>query len=159
MLTIVPCTLREANAFIRRHHRTHREAAGHKVIFGVAKNGRLVGVCIVGRPNARLLQEQNPLMAEVTRCCTDGTFDAASKLYANAWVAARAVGYRTLITYTLPSEGGPCLRALRQQGWKRVEDEDCNPLLFGGGKWSRQGRERDDGHPTEQKWMWKVTLD
>lgn len=156
-LVIVPCTLREANAFIVSYHRTHKEAAGHKAVFGVAKQGRLVGVAIVGRPNSCILQKKYPLMAEVTRCCTDGTFDAASKLYANSWVVARGLGYQTLITYTLPEEGGPCLRALKQQGWRLVEDDDGQPVLFGGGSWDREARPREDKHPQQGKWRWQVS--
>nr|WP_216624795.1 XF1762 family protein [Paenibacillus foliorum] len=54
---------------------------------------------------------------EVIRCCTDGTKNAASKLYAAAWHAARAMGYRRLVTYTLIEEPGTSLRAA---GWKRL---------------------------------------
>jgi hypothetical protein len=155
-LTVVPCTLREANAFIAQHHRTHKPAQGCKAVFAVAKEGKVVGVAVVARPRARRLD--NGSTAEVTRCCTDGTFDAASKLYAQAWVVARAIGYRRLVTYTLPSEGGACLRALKQQGWRLVEDKGGQPLLFGGGSWSREGRPREDAHPLEGKWRWEVSL-
>jgi hypothetical protein len=159
VLTIVPCTLRQANAFIRRHHRTHAKDQGCKAVFAAAEGSEVVGVCVVGRPRALKIQCGDPLAAEVTRCCTDGTFDAASKLYANAWVVARALGYRRLVTYTLPSEGGPCLRALKQQGWRRLENEHHQPLLFGGGSWDREYRPRVDAHPTEAKWRWEVSLD
>jgi hypothetical protein len=161
MLTVVPVTLKQVNAFLARHHRTHKRVVGFKAAFGLTAEpgGPLVAVCCVARPRSRQLQRKHPLMAEVTRCCTDGTFDAASKCYANAWVVARAIGYRTLITYTLPEEGGPCLRALRQQGWRRVENELHQPLLFGGGTWHREGRPREDAHPTDPKWRWEVTLD
>lgn len=157
MLTLTPCTLRQANAFIRRHHRTHRPARGAKCVFAAAMEGRVVGVAIVARPRARRLQ-QDGITAEVVRCCTDGTFDAASFLYARSWVAARALGYRRLVTYTLPQEGGPCLRALRQQGWRRLENEDGQPMLFGGGFWDREARPRADVHPTDAKWRWEVAL-
>lgn len=106
MLTIVPCTWKQAVAFIALNHRTHRPDQGAKAVFGVAQDGRLCGVCTVGRPRSRAICEADPLCAEVTRCCTDGTFNAASKCYSNAWLLARALGYRRLITYTLPSEGG-----------------------------------------------------
>ncbi len=106
-IAVVPCTRWQALAFIARHHRTHKADQGGKAFFGVAFEGRLCGVCIVGRPRSRRLQAREPLTAEVTRCCTDGTFDAASKCYANAWVLARALGYNKLVTYTLPSQGGP----------------------------------------------------
>jgi hypothetical protein len=158
VLRVVPCTRSQALAFIARHHRTHRRDQGGKAYFAVEQAGRLCGVCIVGRPRSRRLQQAEPHTAEVRRCCTDGTFDAASKCYSNAWVLARALGYRKLVTYTLPGEGGPCLKALKQQGWRRLENEDHEPLLFGGGEWSREGRVREDTHPKEAKWRWEVAL-
>lgn len=160
MLRIVPCTLGEANDFIERHHRTHKRETGCRGVFAVANGQGVVGVAVVGRPKSRVLQARYPFMAEVTRCCTDGTFDAASKAYSNAWLLARALGYRTLITYTLPEEGGPCLRALKQQGWRLVcDDEDGQPILFGGGSWDTPSRRREDKHPTTGKWRWQVSLD
>lgn len=103
-LSLVPVTLREASAFIRAHHRHHGAPRGWKFGIGCTTNDRLVGVITVGRPVARSLDDG--LTAEVNRCCTDGTPHVASKLYAAAWRAARAMGYRRLITYTLKSEGG-----------------------------------------------------
>ena len=38
---------------------------------------------------------------EVYRLCTDGSRNACSMLYAAAWRAARAMGYKRLITYIL----------------------------------------------------------
>jgi hypothetical protein len=67
------------------------------------------GVAIVGRPVAR--GADDGWTAEVTRCCTDGARNACSMLYAAAWRAVRALGYRKLITYTLAAEGGGSLRA------------------------------------------------
>ncbi|GLI00644.1 XF1762 family protein [Phytohabitans aurantiacus] len=58
----------------------------------------LVGVAIVGRPVARHLDDG--LTLEVTRVATDGHRNACSLLYAAAWHAAKALGYRRLITYT-----------------------------------------------------------
>jgi hypothetical protein len=41
-----------------------------------------------------------PTRVEVTRVATDGHRNACSLLYAAAWQAAKALGYRRLITYT-----------------------------------------------------------
>jgi hypothetical protein len=51
--------------------------------------------------------------AEITRCCVlENERNANSKLYAAAIRAARAIGYRRIITYTLPEESGASLKAV-----------------------------------------------
>lgn len=74
-----------------------------------------MGVAIVGRPVSRHLDDGWTL--EVNRLCTDGSRNACSALYAAAWRAARAMGYKRLVTYILESENGASLRAA---GWKCV---------------------------------------
>lgn len=108
-LTVVPVELAEANAFVAAHHRHHRPTVGHRFSIGANRDGRIVGVAIVGRPTSRGLQDG--WTCEVTRLATDGTANACSVLYAAAWRACRAMGYRRLVTYTLPEEGGTSLRA------------------------------------------------
>lgn len=144
MLTIVPTTLREANAFVRVHHRHHPVARGCVFVLAVADASRVRGIAIVGRPKARLAQDG--FTAEVTRVATDGARNACSMLYAAAWRAARAIGYRKLITYTLPEEGGASLRAA---GWKCLGEA-------GGGSWDRKARPRVDLHPTQTKIRWEA---
>jgi hypothetical protein len=54
-LTVVPCNLDEAKAFVAQHHRHHRPPVGHKFSLAVADEaGNVRAVCIVGRPVARL---------------------------------------------------------------------------------------------------------
>lgn len=115
-LKIVPLSLAEANEFVRRFHRHHKPVPGCKFCCGVAdENGEIHGVAIVGRPVARFLDDGWTL--EVNRTCTDGTRNANSMLYGACWRAAKAMGYRRLITYTLPEESGASLRAA---GWKCI---------------------------------------
>jgi hypothetical protein len=109
----------------------------------VADEEKVVGVIMVGRPVARHLDNGKTL--EVTRCCTDGTKNAASKLYGAAWSAAKALGFRRLITYTLSSEPGTSLRAA---GWKEL-------YKTSGGSWSVPSRPRIDKHPLGQKTIWE----
>lgn len=99
MLELIPMTLREANAFVEQHHRHHKPVVGHKFSIGVSDGEKVVGVAIVGRPVGRFLDDGWTL--EVTRLCTDGTHNACSMLYAAAWRAARAMGYRRVVTYIL----------------------------------------------------------
>jgi hypothetical protein len=144
VLSIVPIDFAEANEFVRLHHRHHKPCVGHKFSIGVTDGEKIRGVAIVGRPVARMLQDGWTL--EVNRCCTDGVKNACSMLYGAAWRAAKALGYRRLITYTLPEEGGISLRA---SGWKLVGKR-------GGGSWNVPSRPRVDKHPTQQKLLWEA---
>jgi len=67
-------------------------------------------------------------------------------LYAASWRAARAMGYRRLITYVLDTETGASVKAA---GWKCVGEA-------GGGSWGRASRPRVDLHPTQRKLRWEV---
>lgn len=107
----------------------------------------MVGVAIAGNPVARMLNDG--LTIEITRCCTDGTRNACSMLYGAVWRAARAMGFRRGITYTLPEEGGASLRAA---GWRLVGEA-------GGGSWDREGRPRTDKHPTQTKLRWEIVAE
>ena len=104
VLEIVPMTLREANAFVEQKHRHHGKVVGHKFSIGASNGKEIVGVAIVGRPVGRYLDDGWTL--EVNRLCTDGSRNACSMLYAAAWRATRAMGYKRLITYILDTEPG-----------------------------------------------------
>lgn len=142
-LEIVPIRFSEAAAFIDEHHRHHDPPAGWKFGCAVAKNGNIVGVATVGRPVSRVLDDGWTL--EVNRVATDGTRNACSALYAACWRAAKALGYRKVVTYTLPSESGSSLKGA---GWKCVGEA-------GGGSWNRKSRPRVDTAPTQRKIKWK----
>lgn len=144
-LELVPITLREACAFVRAHHRHHAAPRGCRFVFGAADDGVVVGVAIVGRPIARCLADQ--WTAEVTRLCVlESTRNACSLLYAACWRAARALGFRRLVTYTLPEEGGASLRGA---GWRVVGETRA-------GSWSRTSRPRVDEHPLQGKLRWET---
>lgn len=109
-LTIVPLTFRAAAEFVREHHRHNAPPTGHKFSIGVIDDiGTLRGVAMVGRPIARAFDDG--LTVEVNRTCTDGYPNANSALYGAAWRAARAMGYRRMVTYTQADETGASLRA------------------------------------------------
>lgn len=148
-LQIVPISLAEANAFVLEHHRHHAPMPGAKFCIAVCSESdqQVCGVVIVGRPIARLLDDGWVL--EVNRCCTDGTRNACSILYAAAWRAARALGYRSLITYTMESEGGASLRGA---GWRCLGQATSKP----GQGWSVPSRPRVDTHPLQQKLKWEA---
>ena len=140
----MPLPLDEANAFVRAHHRHHLPVVGAKFCLGVEAPTGIVGVAIVGRPVARHLDDGWTL--EVTRVATDGTRNAASALYGAARRATFALGYRTLVTYTLQTEPGTSLRAA---GWRVVGEVT-------GRSWSRPSRPRVDTHPLEPKLRWEA---
>jgi hypothetical protein len=106
----VPLHLREANNFVAQYHRHSLPTAGCKFALGAAHDGKLVGVAIAGRPVSRRLDDGKTL--EVLRVATDGTANACSFLYSRCARIARLMGYSTIITYTLESEGGASLRAV-----------------------------------------------
>lgn len=139
MLEITPITLREARAYVEQNHRHHDAPQGGIFAIAVAEVGTetVRGVAIVGRPVARMAADG--WTAEVVRVCTDGARNACSMLYGACWRASRAMGYRRLITYTLPEEGGA---SLRSAGFKLIGEA-------GGGSWSRRERPRIDTHPTQ----------
>ena len=118
-LELQPITYKEACEFITRHHRHHLPPQGWK--FGIAVNDgeKVVGVITVGRPVARHLD--NGYTLEVTRNCTDGTKNAASMLYGAAWRAAKALGYKRMITYILIEEEGTSL-PLMTSTWSAISN-------------------------------------
>lgn len=153
MLEIRPSSLKEANGYVSQFHRHNMAVVGHKFSLSCYEEDRLCGVAIVGRPVARRLDDGNTL--EITRVCTDGTRNANSILYGACARAAKALGYKKIITYTLKSESGASLRAV---GFKPTDN--C-----GGGGWDHPSRPREveqvtlfgtvQKYPTEQKIRWE----
>lgn len=137
-------TLREAKAFVERHHRSHSAPAGGLFAVGAHDGAHVRGVAIVGRPLARQLQDG--WTAEVTRLCTDGARNACSLLYGACWRAARALGYRRLVTYTRAEEGGASLRAA---GWRVVGETKAE-------QWHRAARPRVAEQPLQRKLRWEA---
>lgn len=146
-LRTVPIELEEANAVVEAWHRHHGRVPGHRFsIAAITVAGDLVGVCIVGRPVARMVNHRTTL--EVLRLATNGHPNACSILYAAAARAAKALGYDVIQSYILESEVGTSLAA---SGWERVR-------AAGGGEWSRPYRKREDTHPTEAKQLYRRVL-
>jgi hypothetical protein len=145
---ISPCNLDEAHAFVDQVHRHHKRTWGGKFAIACSSGDCVHDVVVVGRPVARLLDDGYTL--EVTRLATDGAKNACSMLYAAAWRATRAMGYRRLVTYILDTVPGITLRAA---GWKLIG-------RAGGGTWHRpaSGRPRVDKHPLQGKLRWEVSV-
>ena len=146
MLALTPISLREANAFVERNHRHHKGVTGHKFSIGCTRDGELVGVAIMGRPVSRYLDDG--LTLEVNRLCTTGAENACSMLYGAAARAARAMGYRKIITYTLDTEPGTSLRAA---GWQCAGPAD-------GERWTGKRRPAADLYPPQKKLRYEKQL-
>src|SRR5262245_57722600 len=118
----VPLTLREANAFVKEHHRHNAEVTGCRFAVGCEVDGKLVGVAVAGRPVARRLDDGRTL--EITRVCSTGERNVNSWLYARVARIARMLGYRRVITYSLEKESGASLRAVGARITGRVEPQE-----------------------------------
>lgn len=134
-MKIIPISLKTANNYVTDHHRHHKKCAGCKFCIGLQNDGdELIGVAICGRPVSRYLDDGWTL--EINRLCTDGTYNACSKLYGACIRIARNMGYKKIITYTLASEPGASLRA------SNFEYDG----VAGGKMWTGD-RKRDNGVP------------
>lgn len=133
-MKIVPMILREANDFVEKWHRhsSRTNNDGGKFAIGLEHEGQLVGVAIVGRPTARLLQVEGA--AELTRLCVsdDAPKGSGSKLYSRAKRIWQLMGGTTLHTYTLSKESGASMRGaglkepaadVKQEQWTRPSRE------------------------------------
>lgn len=143
-------TLKEAKEFVDRYHRHHRPPRGHKLSIGVRVKGTedLVGVAIVSRPVARMLDDGGDTL-EVSRTCTDGTRNANSALYGAVFRVCNELGARRVITYTQIGESGASLRAAgfvvvahrkAHDGWdrkSRPRDATKSPTNIGRTLWLR----------------------
>lgn len=138
--------LKTANDFVAKNHRHNKPVIQHRFSIGCYEGDTLVGVAIVGRPRARLIDQC--MTVEILRLCTDGTFNACSKLYTACMRSARELGYERIITYILETEPGTSLKA---SGFKYCYTNS-------GGSWDRPNRKREDTAPTIPKKLYEVIL-
>lgn len=140
-MTIIPISLKEANAYVTEHHRHHKAVVGCKFCIGLKEEDNLIGVAICGRPVSRYLDDGFTL--EINRLCTNGCRNACSKLYGACSRIAKEMGYKKIITYILESENGASLKA-------------SNFVCEGkaGGKMWTGVRCKDNGVPQELKTRW-----
>lgn len=147
MMELRPITQRAACEFVAMHHRHSKPPRGCLFALAAVADGETVGVAMVGRPVARMLQDG--LTAEVLRVCVlDGApKGACSFLYSRCDRAAKALGYRRVLTYTLDREGGASLRGA---GWRATGKVKH-------GEWSRRSRPRgSQAIYSEPKTRWEA---
>lgn len=148
-VAIVPTTQPKANDFVRQVHRHHDAIPGGFAWFCLAAvvGGLVRGVAIFGRPTNR--NNDDVQTVEALRVASDGTPNVCSALLAAGANAAKAIGARRVITYTLSAESGASLRGA---GWTCT---DANT----GRSWWASGKSRtpavDRPHMSESKARWE----
>lgn len=143
-LRVRPLSIKAAMKWARENHRHLKRVTGGLFAIGCEDEGGVLrGVAIVANP-ARLAQDG--WTAEVSRVATDGTRNACSFLYGRARRAAQLLGYRRLLTKSLPSESGASFRAIgaKHEGMTR------------GGEWSRPSRKRAPAEQSGPKHRWSL---
>lgn len=130
MLTIRPISIHAANVFVEQHHRHHGLKTGCRFAIAIYDGEQLHGVAICSNPVAR--NADDGLTLEVSRLCTDGTYNACSMLYGACARIAKDMGFRKIQTYILENESGTSLKA---SGWI-CEGEAGRPSW--GGQWASQ---------------------
>ncbi len=140
-----PISIKAAMRIVRDWHRHLDAPQGARFAIAAWHEERLVGVALGGNPPARM-DARDWQKVEIIRVATDGTPNACSFLYGKAKHAAQALGFRRVLTKTLPEESGASLRA--------VQAKECG--LTAGGSWDRVNRHRQDKAPTVQKLRWEL---
>jgi len=149
-LHIIPISIAKANEVVRSLHRHNKPVRIARFACACADEaGAIHGAAIVGSPSAKPLCDGFTI--EVLRVATDGTRNACSMLYAACIRAAKALGYRKAITYTLRSESGASLRAV---GFVMETD------TAGGRPWTTNKTRQRDAQPIclELKCRWSMAL-
>jgi hypothetical protein len=119
-----PITLREGRAFIAKHHRHSAAPLAWICGVGLEQDGELVAVACLERPKALALCDG--YTAEISRVCTLGAPNACSRLYSAMARAAKGLGYRRVVTYTLATEPGASPKASGFRAVACVSPEDWN---------------------------------
>lgn len=151
-LRLEAVTRKQAQAFIREHHRHNPPPPGDKYRVACFNGDHLVGVAMAGRPVARNIDASQVL--EVNRCCVHPDLNwqlvehACSMLYGACYRFAKDNGYHQLLTYTLQEEPGTSLIAA---GFKLAGTTK-------GGSWNSPSRPRVDKAPTgpKNRWIWNI---
>lgn len=133
-LRLRPYPIKHALPFVRAVHRRLPAIQGGMWSVAVEDATEIRGVAVVGRPNARMMDNGDRL--QVLRVAVIvGTPNGCSMLYGACSRAARSMGATDLFTYIHDDESGISLKA---SGW--VED---TAFESDGGEWSRPSRQRE----------------
>lgn len=143
-LTLRSCTVKQAQAWVKQHHRHLKKLGGARWAVAVhdADTDECLGVAVVTNGPAAWEGTHKANLARVA--VIDGVPNACSMLYGAVCRAAKALGYSEVWTYTLEDEQGTSLRAagFTFRGYTS------------GGSHSRVGRERSDPEQGGPKGRW-----
>ncbi len=152
VIDVVPVTFPIANRHVTKWHRHHAALPGGFAWFCVAAvvDGEVRGVAIAGRPTNR--NNDDGQTVEVLRLASDGTPNVCSALLGACARAAKAIGARRVITYTLTAETGASLRGA---GWV-CECADTGVSWWGHAGTRTPAVKRD--HMAQSKSRWGVVF-
>ena len=154
MLTVLPIPVKRALQWCAEVHRRLPRLQGAMWAIAALRDARIVGVAIVGRPTARMLDSANmlpqPALSILRVACNPDDKDpdhqdsqgrphkgANSILYGACARAARTMGCTDLSTYIHHDESGISLRAA---GWIKDTEHESR-----GGTYDRPSRARAPG--------------
>lgn len=152
-----PMTIKEANQFVKLHHRHHRPTSNNSwkwALSALDQNGLLVGVLIAGNPVSATYMDWYTL--EITRLCVseNAPLWTASFLLARARNIWQMMWGRRLLTYTLVSESGA---SLKWAGW------GMTARIKWHSKW--EAKSKHDWKTSDsleiykkEKWRWEILL-
>lgn len=142
---------KKVNRFLRRHH-PEGDVAGWRACFGARYANRLVAVVVVGRPSARLIDQDR--VVEITRYARrdDRPDNTGTWLLARARQWAALEGYDRIISYA----GVAGNRGDLYEGAGFEEDKDAQTRV-NGDEWakSREGRKKRDSY-LRRKWVYEL---
>lgn len=147
-LVIEDVSFATAKAFVSEHHRHCKAPRGWRFGAGIKNGNELIGVVMVGRPVARMLDASR--VVEVNRLCIrtdivpELSWNACSQLYGWAAREAKRRKFAKIITYTRLDETGATLKAA---GWV-VEHRTK------GRHWDSPGRPREKSRDAIGKLRW-----
>lgn len=161
-LAIAPISITSAREMVNAWHEHHRAPVSGLFAASVTCDGVIVGVAIAGRPVARM--SDDGFTVEVTRVAINRSADdvknACSMLYGAIRGAARALGYKRVLTYTLESEPGTSPRAAgfrcvgvtnTSEGWLSHPRTALTPPLLA----AARGESPEVCYPVGRKARWE----
>ncbi len=110
-LRVWPCTVKQAQKYVRRYHRHLPKVGGAMFACAIGTGPGVKSWGGVGLVGTGAQEWEGTGRAIITRVATKGVANGCSMLYGALARAAKALGYVEVWTYTLPEEPGTSLLA------------------------------------------------